>query len=252
MSELPRPPRLGLMMLESRVPLEYAAMLASGRLLRRLGQRHAGQGRPVLVFPGLGTNDLSTRPLRRLLADLGYHAHPWALGFNFGPRQGVIERCQQQLERLWREHGQPVSLLGWSLGGLYARELAKLHPEWTRCVITLGTPFTGHPKATNAWRFYQLLSGLSVDDPRLLAQLRRPPPLPTSSIYSRSDGVVSWRCSVMEPGPLAENIEVQASHLGLAINPLALYAVVDRLAQDPAHWQPFDPRGARRWFYRTP
>lgn len=239
------------MLLEGRAPLEWAALLASAPWLRRLRQQHPGQGRPVLVFPGLGANDLTTQPLRRLLDDLGYRTYPWAQGFNFGPRHGVLERCVAHLRQIEQAHGQPVSLLGWSLGGLYARELAKLHPELARCVITLGTPFTGHPKATNAWRFYQLVSGQSVDDHELLAQIRKSPAVPTSSIYSRSDGVVSWRCSVMEPGPLAENIEVQASHLGMAMNPMVVYAVADRLAQDPAHWRPFEPRGARRWFFRT-
>jgi pimeloyl-ACP methyl ester carboxylesterase len=144
-----------------------------------------------------------------------------------------------------------VSLIGWSLGGIYARELAKLHPALARCVVTLGTPFTGHPKATNAWRIYELLSGSKVGDAALMEQIRTPPPVPTTSIYSRSDGIVSWRCSLNEPGALVENIEVPASHVGMGANPFVLYAVADRLAQPIGRWQPFEVSGARRWFFRT-
>lgn len=242
------PPNAWLLLLEGRAPWEFAALLAATPWLKQLPR---GDGHPVLVFPGLGANDLTTQPLRRFLDRLGYATAPWGQGFNFGPRRGVLECCEATLQRLAREHDRPVSLLGWSLGGIYAREVAKLQPMLARCVITLGTPFTGHPRATNAWRFFELVSGQSHEDETLLAQIRQTPPVPTSSIYSRSDGVVSWRCSVIEPGPLRENIEVHASHLGLGLNPIALYAVADRLAQDPARWRPFEPHGARRWFYKT-
>ena len=129
--------------------------------------------------------------------------------------------------------------------------MAKQQPDLSRCVITLGTPFTGHPRSTNAWRIYEWLTGTSVGDPKVMAQISRPPPVPTTSIFSRSDGIVSWRCSLNEPGPLTENIEVPASHVGMGMNPLALYAVADRLAQPIGGWQPFEVSGARRWFFRT-
>ena len=118
-------------------------------------------------------------------------------------------------------------------------------------MVTLGTPFTGHPRATNAWRFFELVSGHRVSDPELMAQIRQAPPVPTTSIYSKTDGIVAWRCSVNEPSPLSENIEVHASHIGLGMNPMALYALADRLAQDPEQWQAFEPKGARRWFFKT-
>ncbi|MEJ6003239.1 esterase/lipase family protein [Paucibacter soli] len=241
-----RAPNALLMMLEGRAPWEFAALLASYPWLRKLPP---GDGHPVLVFPGLGANDITTLALRRFLDELGYVTHPWGQGFNFGPRHGVLEQCSADVKRLFRHHARPVSLIGWSLGGIYARELAKELPDHTRCVITLGTPFTGHPRATNAWRFFELVSGQQVKDHALLEEIRRTPPVPTTSIYSRSDGVVAWRCSVMEPGPLCENIEVHASHLGLGLNPLALYVVADRLAQQPGDWRRFEPHGARRWFY---
>ncbi|PTT77117.1 alpha/beta hydrolase [Pelomonas sp. HMWF004] len=236
-------------MLEGRAPWEYAALLAATPWMRKLPH---GDGHPVLVFPGLGANDLTTAPLRAMLDSLGYATQPWGQGFNFGPRAGVLEQAKADLQALYRRQHRKVSLIGWSLGGIYARELAKECPELVRGVVTLGTPFTGHPRATNAWRFFEMVSGHTANDPELMAQIRQAPPVPTTSIYSRTDGVVAWRCSVNEPGPLVENIEVHASHIGLGFNPMALYALADRLAQPDGAWQPFEPKGARRWFYRTP
>lgn len=241
-------PNAFLMMLEGRAPWEYAAMLAAMPWLRRLPK---GDGHPILVFPGLGAADVTTWPLRLFLQRLGYVTYPWRQGLNFGPRDGVLEACREQALDIHRRHGEPLSLVGWSLGGIYAREVAKELPKQTRCVITLGTPFTGNPRATNAWRFYEWVSGHSVDDPRVIEQVRRPPPVPTTSIYSRTDGIVAWRCSVNEVGPRSENIGVHASHVGMGMNPVVLYAIADRLAQDPAQWKPFEAAGARRWFFRT-
>jgi pimeloyl-ACP methyl ester carboxylesterase len=243
-----RAPSALLMLLEARAPWEAAALVAATPWLDRLP---SGDGHPVLVLPGLAASDFSTVPLRSFLRRQGYWTHAWQQGFNFGPRNGVLNACRNRLRALADRHGRKVSLLGWSLGGVYARELAKELPELTRCVITLGSPFTGHPRATNAWRVYQWLSGQSVqDNPALRAQLRKAPSVPTTSILSRTDGVVAWQCSVNEPQPHTENIEIAASHVGMGMNPLALYAVADRLRQDPERWQRFDASGARRWFFR--
>lgn len=244
-----RAPNAWLLMLEGRAPWEYAALLATMPWMKKLPH---GDGHPVLVFPGLGAHDFTTAPLRAMLDSLGYTTQGWGQGFNFGPRAGVLEQTKADLVELHRRHGRKVSLIGWSLGGIYARELAKECPELARCVVTLGTPFTGHPRATNAWRFFEMVSGHASNDPELMEQIRQAPPVPTTSIYSKSDGVVAWRCSVNAPSPLAENIEVQASHIGLGVNPIALYALADRLAQPDGDWQPFEPKGARRWFYKTP
>jgi pimeloyl-ACP methyl ester carboxylesterase len=237
------------MLLEGRAPWELAALLAAMPWLRRLPP---GDGHPVLVFPGLGASDVSTLPLRNVLRASGYTPYPWRQGFNFGPRHGLLAAMRATVAQLADRHREKVSLIGWSLGGIYAREIAKESSAQVRCVITLGTPFSGHPRATNAWRFYELVSGQHTDDDELLALIRQPPPVPTTSIYSKTDGVVAWQCSLNDPQhPLAENIEVHASHLGMGMNPLALYAIADRLAQDPAQWRRFNARGARRWFFRT-
>ncbi len=237
------------LMLEARAPWEWAAMLAATPWLRQLP---IGDGHPVIVFPGLGATDITTAPLRTFLADRGYTAYPWKLGFNFGPRHGVLDALREQLRHVADRHRERVSLIGWSLGGVYARELAKEMPDRSRCVITLGSPFSGHPRATNAWRFYEMVSGQSVmHDPALIAQLRVPPSVPTTSIYSKTDGVVAWQCSLNDGEPHTENIEVHASHVGMGMNPLALYVIADRLQQDPERWERFDLRGARRWFYKV-
>jgi pimeloyl-ACP methyl ester carboxylesterase len=243
-----RAPHPLLVLLEGRAPWEYAAMLAAMPWLRRLPR---GDGHPVIVYPGLGATDITTAPLRGFLQHLGYSAYPWKQGFNFGPRRGVLDGVREHVQRIASRHDDKVSLIGWSLGGLYAREMAKEFPTLARCVITLGSPFAGHPRATNAWRVYEWVSGQDVHDPELIEQIRGVPPVPTTSIYSRTDGVVAWQCSLNDESPRAENIEVHASHIGMGMNPLALYAIADRLRQDPAHWKRFDVQGARRWFFKT-
>ena len=243
------PPGLRLVLLEARAPWEAMAMAAVSPWLSRMP---SGDGHPVLVFPGLGAPDLSTLALRRFLCRHGYQAHGWKQGLNLGPRDGVLEGCRARIRQLHREYGRQVSLVGWSLGGIYAREMAKEMPELVRSVITLGTPFAGHPKATNAWRFYNLVSGQHSHDEDLLAEVRKPPPVPTTSIYSKTDGIVAWQCSINPPRHAhTENIEVRASHIGMGMNPLALYAIADRLRQDPEHWKRFDAQGARRWFFKV-
>ena len=242
-----RPPSPWLLLLEARAPWEYAATLAAMPLLNRLPR---GDGHPVIVFPGLGAGELSTQPMRQFLTDRGYAVHDWGLGRN-RPRAGLMDTCRRLVQDVAARHGRKVSLVGWSLGGVYARELAKQLEPQTRCVVTLGSPFSGHVRATNVARAYEIFGGRTVEhDPERAARLRRPPGVPTTSIYSRSDGVVSWQCSLNDDEPHTENIEIPSSHMGLGVNPLALYALADRLRQDPAHWQRFDPHPAQRWWFR--
>ena len=243
-----RAPGALLLALEGRAPWEFAASVAAAPWLRRLPK---GDNHRVLVFPGLAANDVTTLPMRTFLRDRGYRASPWKQGLNLGPREGVLEACRERLRELHAREQEPVSLIGWSLGGVYARELAKEMPECVRCVITLGSPFSGPPQATNAWWLFERVSGHPEPDAAMLAALRQPPPVPTTSIYSRSDGVVAWQCSLNPASALAENVEVFASHIGLGLNPLAMMAIVDRLGQDPKRWRPFEAGGLRRWFFKT-
>ena len=248
-SDALKAPSALLLMLEGRAPWEFAALLASAPWLGRLP---GGDGHPVLVFPGLAAADLTTLPLRTFLRQRGYAPYAWGQGMNVGPRPGVLERCADLAREIVERHGQPLSFIGWSLGGIYAREMAKLMPHQTRCVVTLGTPFSGHPRATHGWRLFEFLSGQSVHDPALRARIRIAPPVPTTSIYSRSDGIVAWQCSVHdEVSPQVEDVALPASHIGLGINPLAYLVIADRLAQDPCSWRPFEARGVPKALIRS-
>lgn len=211
-----------------------------------LARAPRGDGHGVVVFPGLSASDGSTIPLRRYLDSLGYQTSGWEQGFNFGPRAGVLEAARAQVTRAFSDNGGKVSLIGWSLGGVYARELAKELPHMVRGVITLGTPFAGSHRSTNAWRIYELASGRKVERERENYDLPAAPPVPTTSIYSRSDGIVAWQGSIQKPAthnPQTENVEVVASHVGLGVNPSAWWAVADRLAQAEGSWQPFERKG---------
>ncbi|MEJ8821044.1 alpha/beta hydrolase [Variovorax humicola] len=231
------PPSHLLWLAELRGLWETGAGMAMWPLLQ-LAPR--GDGHSVVVLPGLIAGDGSTVLLRRLLASRGYDAHGWGLGRNLGPRDGVEEGMRNLLVSLNDKSGRKVSLVGWSLGGVYARLLASMHPERVRSVVTLGTPFRGSPRATNAWRLYEFLSRQSSHDPSRMQRITPTPGVPTTSIFSRSDGVVSWRCSVEKTGHRSENIEVFGSHVGLGFNPAVLYAVADRLAQAEGAWKPFE------------
>jgi alpha/beta superfamily hydrolase len=244
-----RAPGVLRMALEWRAPLELGVSLAALPILR---SAPAGDGHPVLVFPGLAASDISTGPLRSYLKDRNYIPHRWQQGRNFGPGNGVLEACGGLVKRMRERYGRKVSLIGWSLGGIYAREAARTMPDDVRCVITLGTPFAGDPRATNAWRLYEYLSGEKANSRHSLGDLSKAPPVPTTSIYSRTDGIVAWQCSVQEEGPQAENIEVEASHFGLGVNPAVLYAIADRLAQPEGSWSRFDRSGLKALIYRDP
>jgi len=213
------------------------------------GLAQRGDGHPVLVLPGLVQSDLSTRPLRSFLKARGYDARGWGLGRNTGRSGLVDEALVQRLRALHEQHGRKISVIGWSMGGLFARDLARRAPEAVRQVITLGSPFTGPAKASNAWRLYELLSGERAGDPDVVKRFRGALGVPTTSIYSRRDGIVAWQCCVNEPGPQTENIAVTSTHCGMGHHPAVLYAVADRLAQPEGRWTPFAPPNAARWMF---
>lgn len=235
--------------LELRVGLEAGAMLVAQPLLRSVPR---GDGHPVLVFPRLLGSDLATLPLRAYLTSLGYAAAAWDQGLNLGPHQGVMPAARARLTELRERHGRRVSLIGWSVGGLYARELGKQAPGDVRQVITLGTPLTGRPKPAELWRWIEQTTGQPFGLPETHGSLEAPPPVPTTAIYSRSDGIVPWQDSMQRPGPQVENIEVDSSHLGLGLHPLVLYAMADRLAQPEGQWKPFRRDGLKAVLYRDP
>lgn len=232
-----RSPALGWLLLEGgRAAWEYGAYTAALPLLRRAAR---GDGHPVLVLPGLAASDFSTRPLRGFLRGLGYYVHGWRLGRNTG-RTELLAQLVPRFHELRERHERRISLVGWSLGGIYAREIAKLAPDDVRQVITLGSPFAGPPHTSNVTRLYRWLSGRPAETPPGI-ELAEPPPVPTSSIYSRSDGVVAWQSCLERESEITENVRVPGSHCGLGHNPLALAVVADRLAQPEGEWRPFAP-----------
>jgi pimeloyl-ACP methyl ester carboxylesterase len=206
----------------------------------------------VLVLPGLVASDPSTRVLRRYLRERGYRVHGWGQGSNLGLRDGVEEKMFERLAALEARYGRKVSLVGWSLGGLYARVLAKQKPDSVRGVITLGSPFAGSPRSTNAWKVYEWASGQRVEDADARARLAGRLAVPATSIYSRTDGIVAWPSSIDEESAISENIEVVASHLGLGVHPAVLYAIADRLAQPEGQWKPFERSGLRAFVFPKP
>jgi pimeloyl-ACP methyl ester carboxylesterase len=236
------PPSAGLMLMEGRALSEFGAFW----LMRPwLSVTARGDGHPVLVLPGLLADDTSTRALRGFLNSHGYKAHGWKQGRNRG-LQGTLEADMlARIEELFARHGgRKVSLVGWSLGGLYARQLAKLAPDKVRCMISLGSPFAGFPRSTNAWRVYEWANGSTADD-QMPAGLAEVPPVPTTSIFSRTDGICAWQGCLNPDGPASENIEVDGSHCGLGHHPAVVYAIADRLAQPEGAWKKFERRGWR-------
>jgi pimeloyl-ACP methyl ester carboxylesterase len=244
------PPPLIWQLLEPRALAELGAMAWMYPWLKRAP---AGDGHPVLVLPGFLASGGSTFPLRRFLKSLGYAAHRWRLGRNLGRVGEKEHEVLARMHELKVRYGRKLSLIGWSLGGLYARELAWLAPDDIRQVITLGSPFR-HRASTTVNLLYEKLSRqrLTQMDPALLARLSMPLPVPATSIYTRSDGVVPWRCSLEQTSPTAENIRVYGSHCGLGHNPMALWAVADRLAQPEGAWRPFERGAWRRFAYPAP
>jgi pimeloyl-ACP methyl ester carboxylesterase len=220
--------------------------------LARIGERRAlrsraarGDGHPVLVLPGLLAGDFTTAPLRRFLRELCYDARGWKLGMNRGPNERLSKSMEARLEHLAKRHGRKVSLVGWSLGGIYARELARKRPELVRSVITLATPFRDI-SATHAARLVPIRpGGRPLSEARdLHAYLAQPIDVPTTSIYSRSDGIVHWQSCLEQPGPERENVEVDCSHTGMGFHPQVLEVVADRLALPEGAWRPYRAKTA--------
>jgi len=243
--EIKRPP-LYLAVLEIlRASFEGFGLLMSSPLLAT-GPR--GDGHGVMVLPGFATDDNSTTLLRLFLTGLGYDAHPWGLGINLDHRTAGYdgEHVSRQLGRIVDTTGQKVSLVGWSLGGVIAREAARRHPESVRQVISIASPFCGNPHANHVGSVYTLLSGNRVDSSearRRFALGPKPLPVPSTAIYSRSDGVTAWENCLGNTDHQSENIEVHASHFGIVMNATVFQIIADRLAQGEGAWTPYTPPG---------
>jgi pimeloyl-ACP methyl ester carboxylesterase len=213
-----------------------------------------GDGHPVLVLPGLLADDDSTWALRRILRDVGYRVHGWRLGRNLGPTARTVTGLQARLLDLNSRYDSAVSVIGWSLGGIYARTLARENPAAVRQVITLGSPIRladeRQSRARRAFNRYGRLHVVKTELP--LESDVDALPVPATSIYSRYDGIVAWQACLDLPSARAENIAVTGSHLGFGHHPAVIWAIADRLAQPPGQWTPFrPPRALRRLYPRS-
>jgi pimeloyl-ACP methyl ester carboxylesterase len=246
-----RAPGLFWMLAEARSLFELNSSLLLSPLLLRAPK---GDGHPVLALPGFLASDLSMAPMRRYLKELGYDAHAWNMGRNLGGLSSLRAALRDLLKQTYETSGRKVSIVGWSLGGVYARDLAVQLPDMVRSVITLGSPFANDIRATNATRLYEALSGEGINDnPEIREAIAGDLPVPATSIYSRTDGIVNHQTCLLRPSETAENIEVYlASHVGLGVNPAALWAVADRLAQGEGEFRQFDRSGPFAIAYAPP
>jgi pimeloyl-ACP methyl ester carboxylesterase len=246
-----RPPGLGLLLAEARGIFEFNASLMLSPLLM-LARK--GDGHPVLTLPGFLASDLSMAPMRRYLQEIGYDPYAWKMGRNVGGFSRMRAALRDRLAEIHSATGRKVSVVGWSLGGIYARDLALQVPEMVRNVVTLASPFANDVRATNATRLYEALSGEAIEENSALQiAISGDLPVPATSLYSRTDGIVNWRTCLLRPSDTAENIEVHlASHIGFGVNPAALWAISDRLAQAEGQFRPFNRTGPFALAYAAP
>ncbi|WP_371194404.1 esterase/lipase family protein [Glaciecola sp. SC05] len=249
--ELPKPSLFN-MMTEGRGLFELGV---TGMLMPYLSLAPKGDNHPVMVLPGFMASDVSTKPLRAFLKFKGYCTYGWGLGRNLGTEivGGAHVLSDALIDRvitLSLKHDRKVSLVGWSLGGILARELARLLPDHVRQVITLGSPFNGPGgSAPMVSKLFDMINGdIVTTNPQVLTNMLKPPPVPSSAIYSRSDGVAHWKaCTNMQINPedQAENIEVRGSHLGLGHNHEVIWIVANRLSQSEGTWEPYQKKSQK-------
>lgn len=233
-----------------RAMLEASTLLPSMPFLRSMPR---GDGHPVYLLPGFMADSRSTAMLRRWLDDLGYKAIPWGFGRNLGPRGSLTGRVTIAVGDLAREHGRPVSLIGQSVGGVFAREIAKVIPQHVRQVITLGSPFrqtdTSGTVPAVVRLFEMAMQEDTYDHQRGIGDISRPAPVPSTAIYSRTDGIANWKVCIEEETACTDNVGVYASHCGMGFNPAIYYVIGDRLAQAADQWHKFERGGLRSFVY---
>ena len=215
--------------------LLWAELLALGRRGgQALSASPAARPQPVMLLPGFGAHPARMRRMERTLAAAGHSVHHWGLGFNLGPTPDNFAYLMRRVGALARAHGEPVALVGWSLGGLFAREIARRQPENVAMVITMGTPFSGDPRANNAWRAYQMITGHAVDEPPIDSPLAAKPPVPTIALWSARDGVIHPRSACGRRGERDRAVAVRCNHLSFPSDPRVIGEVLRQLDGNPA------------------
>ena len=197
------------------------------RAFGHLEERGPADGPPLMVVPGFLATDRTTLGLQRALAEAGYRVAGWGMGWNRGVREDTLERLAARIEAFGR--GRPVVLVGWSLGGIYAREAAKLRPELVAKVVTLGAPFSGDPRNNNVWRLYEAVAGHPVDQPPVQVRTEVKPPVPTLALWSRRDGIVAPSAARGRDHERDKAVEVDTYHSGFAVHRPVLSQVVNEI-----------------------
>ncbi len=222
-------PSLALLLREATVPFEYARFVLRPNKTLKMPR---GDGHPVILIPGFGATPFLMRHLKRALRDLGYSAEDWGQGRNIGMRPHIKNALVHLIQRLHDRHAGKVTLIGWSLGGVFAREMARANPQWIRRVITMGSPINGAPDANNMMPLFRLANRGRLPkldrtgfEKRIVA-----PPVPCTAIYSKRDGIVAWEACLEEPADNTENVEVHGTHFGLVSNFEVLKVIAERLA----------------------
>ena len=199
------------------------------RPFRKLAIAPATTPRTVMLLPGFATHPVRMRYLARQLERAGHKVKRWGMGFNLGPTQENLAFLEARLEEVHARYGRDVVLVGWSLGGLFARELAKRRPELVAKVVTMGTPFSGNPRANNAWRIYQFVAGHRVDQPPIETVVAEKPPVETVALWSPRDGIVSARSSRGLTHERDRAVALRCTHIGFSYSPEAVHAVLGEL-----------------------
>ncbi|GAB4483630.1 MAG: hypothetical protein OHK0018_15330 [Erythrobacter tepidarius] len=223
-------PRLGRLLGEAQALLEPVR-----RPRRKLDIPATSNPQMVMILPGFATHPVRMRYLAHQLEAAGHSTKRWGLGFNWGPDEEKFQFLELRLADLHARHGRPVVLLGWSLGGLFARELAKRQPDAVAKVITMGSPFSGSPRANNVWRAYQFITGHSVDAPPIAADLAAKPPVETVALWSANDGVIAPRCAAGRPGERDRAIALRCTHIGFTYDPQVIMTVLAELESTRRH-----------------
>ena len=189
----------------------------------------AARPMPVMLLPGFGSHPKRMQPMADALRQAGHHVYEWGLGFNLGPSQHNFTFLMRRVGAIAREHKAPVALVGWSLGGLFAREIARREPNAVAKVITMGTPFSGDPRANNAWRAYQVVTGHSVDQPPIECDFAVKPPVPTIALWSPRDGIIAPRAACGWANERDRAVAIRCSHLDFASAPAVVLEVLRQL-----------------------
>lgn len=201
------------------------------RLLRGFGEVEVlgpEDGPPAYVIPGFIASDKTCNGLRQALAEAGWRTYPWDLGLNRGAHPEVLRHLRQRLEAI--HDGRPVLLVGWSLGGVFARELSRQVPQMVRAVVTLGSPFSGDPHMNNVWRLYEWVAGHRVDEPPVPHHADKPP-VPTLAIWSRRDGIVAPRAARGLEGERDSEMEIGCSHMAFGVSRKAGQRIAREIAR---------------------